>query len=162
MTHITASSNVTEGVYGPGSYTDTTFTPVPEECRRLLFELAAKTPGFTKDQELLNDGNFVGHDLSCIPGPIKSAALTAVLHAMSGIIGHEILELRGVKSNKKTTINTDQAGLYLGTPALTWVDGQDGPGILNNPALRDLTNGALSHPILLRSQAIYPTATPSV
>ena len=83
-------SKCQEGVYGPGMYTDTGFTPMPQYCHRLLLELAANTPRFTQDKELLDGVKFVGQDLPCIPGPIKSPAMTAVLHTMADIIGHEI------------------------------------------------------------------------
>lgn len=46
--------------YGPGTYVDTSFTPVPEECKRLLKVFAAKTPGFTQDQALLEGVRFEG------------------------------------------------------------------------------------------------------
>ncbi|KAF2092463.1 CoA-transferase family III [Rhizodiscina lignyota] len=148
--------------YGSGTVVDTSFTPVPQECRRILHELATKTPGFTQDEALLDGVDFVGHDLPCIPGPIKSVAFTAVLHAMAGIIGHEILELRGIKTNKKTSINTDQAGLYLASPCTVSIDGADGPDALKAPNILDLSGGAVNSPLVLRSQAIYPTKTPNV
>ena len=82
---------------------------------------------------------------------------------MAGIIGHETLELRGIKTNKKTTINTDQAGLYPGTPVLVSVDGVDGPAALKAPGIFNLDpKGAFDKPVRLRSQAIYPTKTPNV
>jgi hypothetical protein len=90
--------------YGPGTYVDTAFTPLPEECQRLLRVFAAQTPGFTKSQALLDGVRFVGNDLPCIPGPIKSQAVTAVLHAMIGIVGLEISHLRGITKDTTTII----------------------------------------------------------
>lgn len=65
----------TEGVYGPGTYTDTEFISVPEDSRRLLKHLASITPGFTNDPTLLDDVEFTGGDLPIIPGPIKAQVL---------------------------------------------------------------------------------------
>jgi CoA-transferase family III len=157
---LSGSDTRTLGVYGPGTFTDTKFTPMPKECQRLLFELAAKTPGFTTDEELLNGVSFIGGDLPPHPGPIKTAAMTTTLHAMLGIIGHEILELRGVKTNKKTSINTDVGSMFDGTTVLVWVDGKDGPDAMKAPGLTDFTQGALDGYIILRTTAIFPTKNP--
>ncbi|RFU76004.1 alpha methylacyl- racemase [Trichoderma arundinaceum] len=146
----------TEGVYGPGTYTDTNFIPVPQDSARIFRELITKTPGFTKDEKLLSSVNFVGNDLPLLPGPIKSQALTAALHAMAGVIGHEILQLRGIQTSGATTINVDHAGMYLATPALVHVDGESGPSLLENPQLPSFDRGAYIAPIKMRSQAIYP------
>ena len=113
-----------EGIYGPGSYTDTGFVPVHQECRRLMRELAARTPGFTIDERMLDQVTFEGDDLPVIPGPIKSEAMTAVLQAMVGIVGQEILALRGLPPSP-IRINTNQASMYCATPALPSVDGVD-------------------------------------
>ena len=104
----------TEGVYGPGSYTDKSFTPVPQDRKRLLKWLASQTPGFTNDQKVLDDVKFEGDDLPSIPGPAKSVALTAVFHAMAGIVGQEISEMRRHKAGQ-LMINTNHVGLWLGT-----------------------------------------------
>lgn len=120
-----SSTSVTEGQYGQGTYTDTAFLPVQEECRRLLKELAVRTPGFTKDLQILDSVTFEGRDLPIIPGPIKSEAMTAVLQAMVGIVGQEILELKGI-GKSSITINTNQASMYCATPALASIDGVSG------------------------------------
>lgn len=146
----------TEGVYGPGTYTDTAFTPVPEECTRIFRELAARTPGFTKDERLLSGVKFSGHNLPLLAGPIKSQAVTAVLHAMAGVIGHEILLLRGIPTSGSTAINVDHAGMYLATPALVHIDGASGPSLLTHPQLPSSDRGAFTAPVKMRSQAIYP------
>lgn len=65
----------TEGVYGPGSYTDTEFIPIPEDCKRLLKHLAGISPGFTKEYSALEDVEFTGGDLSNLPGPLKAQVL---------------------------------------------------------------------------------------
>jgi hypothetical protein len=67
---IETTKNATES-YGPGTYVDRSFSPLPEECRRLLRLIAARTPGFTEDETLLDGVKFEGDHLPCIPGPIK-------------------------------------------------------------------------------------------
>jgi hypothetical protein len=164
----------TEGGYGPGSWVDTSFTPVPEECERLLVLLALETPGFTKDPRLLEKVKFEGDDLPNIPGPIKAQALTSVLQGMLGIIGHEILDIRGIPTDHKTIINTNMGGLFPGNPALITVDGVDGLKVLQLPTIphlktppglgrdADFDHYMLGNMLKLRSQAIYPTATKDV
>ncbi|GLA28357.1 hypothetical protein AnigIFM63326_005931 [Aspergillus niger] len=145
--------------YGPGTYVDTSFTPVPEECKRLLCVFAARTPGFTQDPALLDGVIFEGDDLPCIPGPIKAQAVTAVLHAMVGIVGLEMLQLRGDDTSLVTHVNTNHAGLYPATPALVTVDGQTGPSVIALPSVpqwdKDRQSGS---PMVYRATAIYPTA----
>ncbi|KAK3634423.1 hypothetical protein LTR56_015302 [Elasticomyces elasticus] len=161
----------TEGGYGPGSWVDTDFIPVPKECERLLALMALETPGFTKDYRLLQSVTFEGDDLPNIPGPIKAQAFTSVLHAMAGIIGHEILAIKGLSTDQKTTINTDMGGLFPANPALVTVDGVNGPAVLQLPTVphlrpppglgkdADYDHFLLGNALKLRSQAIYPTAT---
>jgi hypothetical protein len=157
-----SSYTKTEGTYGPGSYTDTTFTPLPQECARILRYLASVTPGFTTDEDTLNSVRWVGDDLPLIPGPIKSQAITAVLFAMAGIVGEEILQLRG-QTGGQLTINTDHAGLFLNTVALFEVDGNDILTLMKSGELKqimpDFDSSAFGTPLRLRSQAIYPTKT---
>jgi hypothetical protein len=64
-----------EGIYGPGTFTDTEFTPVPHECERLLKHFAQITPGFTSDPAALSKVHFHGNDLPILPGPIKAQVL---------------------------------------------------------------------------------------
>lgn len=152
-------ANRPESEYGAGTYIDTYFTPVPEECKRLLRVFAAKTPGFTQDEALLDGVIFEGDDLPCIPGPIKTQVVTAVLHAMVGIVGLEILHLRGQSTNTTTKISTNQAGLYPATPGLVTIDGLTGPAVINLPTVpqwdKDRQSGS---PLVYRTTAIYPTA----
>ncbi|KAH8427916.1 uncharacterized protein LDX57_005619 [Aspergillus melleus] len=139
--------------YGPGTYVDTTFTPVPEECKRLLKVFAAKTPGFTQDPALLDGVKFEGDGLPCIPGPIKAQAVTAVLHAMVGIVGLEMLHLRGDDTSTTTYVNPNHAGLYPATPALVSVDGQTGPSVIALPSVPQWDKDRQSG-----SPLVYPTA----
>jgi hypothetical protein len=78
---------------------------------------------------MLDMVTFEGDDLPIIPGPIKSEAMTAALQAMVGIVGQEILELRGLPLSP-IKINTNQATMYCATPALPSVDGVDGLELL--------------------------------
>lgn len=145
--------------YGPGTYVDKSFTPLPEECNRLLRLLAARTPEFTKDASLLNGVRFEGDDLPCIPGPIKSQALTATLHAMVGIVGLEILQLRGESTSTTTHVDTNHAGLYPATPALVTVDGEIGPNVIKLPTVPQWDSDRQSgSPLVFRATAIYETA----
>lgn len=113
----------TEGGYGPGTFVDTSFSPLPQECTRLLKRLASKTPGFTSDQQILDAVKFEADDLLIIPGPLISVALTAVHHAIAGIVGQEISALRGQETGS-IMVNTDHIGLWLGTPILASLDGK--------------------------------------
>ena len=159
MMTTTTSSPEPTNEYGPGSYVDTSFTPVPEECKRLLRLLATRTPGFTDDATLLDGVRFEGDDLPCIPGPIKSQALTATLHAMVGIVGLEILRLRGDTTSTTTVIDTNHAGLYPATPALVTVDGEIGPAVIKLPTVPQWDSDRQSgSPLVFRATAIYETA----
>jgi hypothetical protein len=75
----------------------------------LLCIFAAKTPGFTQDEALLGGVIFEGDDLSSIPDPIKSQAVTAVLHASFDIVGLKIANRRDRTQNTKTQVNTKDA-----------------------------------------------------
>jgi crotonobetainyl-CoA:carnitine CoA-transferase CaiB-like acyl-CoA transferase len=159
---IETTKNATES-YGPGTYVDRSFSPLPEECRRLLRLFAARTPGFTEDETLLDGVKFEGDHLPCIPGPIKSQAVTAVLHAMVGIVGLEILHLRGYTNSNTSYVDTNHAGLYPATPTLVHIDGQTGPAIIKMPTVpqwdKDRQSGSS---LVYRATAIYETADKGV
>ncbi|KAL8389037.1 hypothetical protein RB595_008839 [Gaeumannomyces hyphopodioides] len=149
--------------YGLGTAVDKEFLPLPTECSRILRVLAARTPGFTKDEALLGGVVFHGDDLPCIPGPIKSQAVTAALHAMLGIVGLEILHLRGVTTSTKTRVDTDHAGLYPATAALVSVDGVTGPAVIKLPTVPQWDKDRASNsPLVYRATAIYETADEGV
>ncbi|KAF4336573.1 transferase family III [Fusarium beomiforme] len=149
--------------YGPGTTVDTDFLPLPAECERILRIFAARTPGFTKDEALLSGVNFHGDDLPCIPGPIKSQAVTAVLHAMVGIAGLEILQLRGINAGTRTNIDVNHAGLYSATAALVNVDGVTGPPVIKLPTVPQWDKDRASNsPLVYRATAIYETADKGV
>lgn len=156
-------TNASTETYGPGTVVDTEFQPLPKECERILHLLASRTPGFTQDEDLLNGVHFHGQDLPCIPGPIKSQAVTAVLHAMVGIVGLEILHLRGITDSKTVQIDTDHAGLYPATAALVNIDGITGPPVIKLPTVPQWDKDRASNsPLVYRATAIYETADKGV
>ncbi|RBR06774.1 hypothetical protein FVER53590_12629 [Fusarium verticillioides] len=156
----TKTSNET---YGAGTVVDSEFSPLPAECERILRIFAARTPGFTKDEALLSGVNFHGDDLPCIPGPIKSQAVTAVLHAMVGIVGLEILHLRGVTTDNQIDIDVNHAGLYPATAALVDIDGVTGPEVIKLPTVPQWDKDRASNsPLVYRATAIYETADSGV
>ncbi|KAF5696915.1 acyl transferase carnitine dehydratase [Fusarium mundagurra] len=86
-------------VYGPGTHTDRTFIPVPQDTQRTFLA-------------------FTGDDFPAISGPIKAVSVAAALHAMAGVVADEILTLRGVENKKrKITVNTTHASLWFGNIA---------------------------------------------
>ena len=153
----------TEGGYGPGTFVDTSFTPLPQECTRLLKWLASKTPRFTSDQQVLNAVKFEGDDLPIIPGPVKSVALTAAIHAMAGIVGQEISALKGQETGS-ITINTDHVGLWLATPIVASLDGKGAAEMIKSGDISRIVpitdKGIMDSPVRLRGCAIYKTRTP--
>ena len=153
----------TEGGYGPGTFVDTSFTPLPQECTRLLKWLASKTPGFTRDQQVLDAVKFEGDDLPILPGPMKSVALTAVLHAMAGIVGQEISALRGQETGS-ITVNTDHVGLWLATPILASLNGKGAAEMIQSGEIGRIVpitdKGIVDSPVRFRAYAIYKTKTP--
>ncbi|KAF5608292.1 transferase family III [Fusarium subglutinans] len=156
----TKTSNET---YGAGTTVDAEFSPLPAECERILRIFAARTPGFTKDEALLSGVNFHGDDLPCIPGPIKSQAVTAVLHAMVGIVGLEILHLRGITTSNQIDIDVNHAGLYPATAALVSIDGVTGPEVIKLPTVPQWDKDRASNsPLVYRATAIYETADSGV
>jgi hypothetical protein len=80
-----SSRQTTLDVYGPGTFTDIEFTPLPTECSRLLAYMARITPGFTKDIAMLSSVKFHGGDLPIIPGPIKAQAMVSRLQKIDKI-----------------------------------------------------------------------------
>ncbi|KAF5257149.1 hypothetical protein FOXYS1_12335 [Fusarium oxysporum] len=157
------TTNTSRETYGAGTTVDTEFRPLTAECQRLLRLFAARTPGFTKDESLLSGVNFHGDDLPCIPGPIKSQAVTAVLHAMVGIVGLEILHLRGTTTRNQTNIDVNHAGLYPATAALVNVDGVTGPEVIKLPTVPQWDKDRASNsPLVYRATAIYETGDKGV
>lgn len=165
-------------VYGPGTYTDTSFTSVPEESARIFRLLASQTPGFPQDESLLSRVTFVGGPDPIIPGPIKSVSVAAALHGMIGLVAHEILSLRGAstprraesatpvssEASRNITINTTQAAFWLASVSLGYLDGQSFSSLGKQgrlrPMLPDWEHGWQSNALRLRATGIYATKTP--
>ncbi|KAK3317655.1 CoA-transferase family III domain-containing protein [Cercophora scortea] len=154
-------------VYGPGTYADRVFVPVPRDTARIFRLLASQTPGFTQDEALLSKVRFVGEDYLVLPGPIKSVSVAAALHAMAGVVGDEILSLRGRdNTNRQIIINTTHTAFFLGSVALGYLGGQTfsslGQQQKLRPLLPDWEKGWHSTPLRKRGTGIYPTRTPGV
>ncbi|KAJ6441302.1 alpha methylacyl- racemase protein [Purpureocillium lavendulum] len=115
-------------VYGPGAFTDTSYTALPDECRRLLHHFAKSSPVFTTSKDVLDDVQFQGGEFPIIPGPVKSQAVAAVCHAMIGIVGKEICALKGIDTGK-VIIDVDKAALCPATVAIANINGKDMPEI---------------------------------
>jgi hypothetical protein len=156
-------------VYGPGTYIDKEFLPVPEDSRRVFELLASKTPGFTKDTALWDTVKFEGRPDPMVPGPMKSPVVTAALHAMCGVVANELLELRDSKLAKEAsvTVNTDHAGLWLASTFTAFVKGKDISDLARAGELagifdRDFEKGFGVGPLSGRATALYPTKDPKV
>lgn len=85
---------------------------------------------------------------------------------MIGIVGKEILTMRNVDTGD-INIDTDKAGLYLATAALTPVDGKNSSAVAKDDTLTkvgvDVDKGVLSKKDLCyRTWAIYPTSEKNV
>ena len=81
---------------------------------------------------------------------------------MIGIVGKEILALKNIDTGD-INIDTDKAGLYPATAALTEVDGKSSAVVAKDGTLTkasvDLDKGVLSKKDLyFRTWAIYPTS----
>lgn len=154
-------------VYGPGTFTDKKFTPVPEDTQRIFRLIASQTPGFTQDDALLSKVQFTGEDYPVIPGPIKAVSVAAALHAMTGVLADEILALRGVKNDeRKITVNTTHVALWFGCVATVYLDGVDALSLSKAGELKKLVpdweRGWTDTPLKYRTTALYPTSDPGV
>ncbi|EUC40619.1 hypothetical protein COCMIDRAFT_108348 [Bipolaris oryzae ATCC 44560] len=159
------SSDRIPDVYGPGTYTDKTFVPVPQDTARIFRQLASQTPGFTQDESVLSKVKFTGEEYPVIPGPIKATSVAAALHAMCGVLGDEILAIRGAKDDKREiTVNTTHAAMWFGCIATAFLNGED---VLSMSAqkklgelLPDWEQGWTDTPLKYRATALYPTKDP--
>ncbi|KAH7219705.1 CoA-transferase family III domain-containing protein [Fusarium oxysporum] len=150
-------------IYGQGSWIDSEAPPVPDDARRLLKVLAEATPGFTKDPVVLDTVFFRGSSHTIVPGPLKSAVIAGALHAMSGIVGNELLELRdGQSSSRTVSVNTDHAAFWLGSVGMTKRNGQTVQELARDGKLaaifpKDLQGDIFGTPLKLRATANYET-----
>ncbi|GCB27389.1 succinyl-CoA--L-malate CoA-transferase beta subunit [Aspergillus awamori] len=164
--HETTSS---ADIYGPGTFVDKDFLPAPQDASRIFEYIAKRTPGFTQDHELWRTVSFTGCDLPVIPGPTKAPLVAAALHAMCGVVAHEIIEDRDgtAARNQNVKVNTDHAAIWLGTIFAASVEGKDMSELVRSrklPSLfeRDFEKGWQATPLRQRSTAIYKTKTPGV
>ncbi|CAL5869477.1 uncharacterized protein PFLUO_LOCUS3706 [Penicillium psychrofluorescens] len=155
--------------YGPGTYVDKRFLPVPEDAHRIFKFLASKTPGFSRDPALWDTVRFEGRPDPMIPGPMKSPVVSAALHAMCGVVANELIEIRDEKpaSSSGVTVNTDHAGIWLGTTFTAYVNGTDLSSLARSRSLanifdRDFEKGFGKGPLSLRATALYPTKDSNV
>lgn len=161
------ASDKIAGVYGPGTFTDQHFTPVPEDTQRIFRLLASQTPGFTQDDAVLSKVRFVGESFPVIPGPIKAVSVAAALHAMTGVLADEILTIRGRNNdNRRITVNTTHVALWLGCVATAFLDGEDVLSLTKQGKLSQLVpdweQGWTDTPLKYRTTALYPTNNPEV
>jgi hypothetical protein len=155
-------------IYGPGTFIDKEVLPVPEDARRIFEFLASSTPGFTQDKAAWDTVKFEGQPKPMVQGPIKSPVVAAALHAMAGLVGNELLELRdGTKViDNKVTVDTDHAGIWLGSVFTTYINGSDVSALARSGKLgslfeKDMEQG-FSTGIAGRTTAIYQTKYPKV
>lgn len=162
-----SSSDRIPGVYGPGSFTDKTFTPVPQDTARIFRQIVRQTPGFTQDEALLSKVRFTGEDFPVIPGPIKATSVAAALHAMTGVLADEILALRGAADgDRRVVVNTTHAAFWFGCIATAFLDGEDVVSLLRERRLKqhvpDWEQGWTDTPLKYRTTALYPTSEAGV
>lgn len=160
-----SDSKRTKDIYGPGTYTDTEFVPVPQDTGRIFRQLAAHTPGFTTDEALLSRVHFTGEDFPVIPGPIKSTSVAAALHAMCGVLADEILALRGAATaSRKITVNTTHTAMWFGAVATAYLGGEDVLSLAGKGALKkvlpDWERGWVDTPLKYRATGLYPMKDP--
>ena len=155
-------------IYGPGTFIDKEVLPIPIDARRIFEFLASSTPGFTKNPDAWNTVKFSGGSEPMIPGPIKAPVIASALHAMCGLVANEILELRDGKAllDNTVSVNTDGAGIWLGSTFTTYINGLDVPALLRTGKLgstfdRDFEQG-FGKGIAGRTTAIYQTKDPNV
>ncbi|EQB51131.1 hypothetical protein CGLO_09353 [Colletotrichum gloeosporioides Cg-14] len=154
-------------IYGPGTFTDKTFTSVPEDTERIFRLIASQTPGFTQDERILSKVQFTGESYPVIPGPIKATSVAAALHAMTGVLADEILALRDAKNDERQiTVNTTHAAIWFGCIATAFLDGVDVVSLVKQGKLKELLpdweRGWTDTPLKYRATGLYPTSDPEV
>lgn len=164
---MSSSSSRVPEVYGPGTFTDKTFVPVPEDTQRIFRLIASQTPGFTQDEATLSKVRFTGEAFPVIPGPIKAVSVAAALHAMTGVLADEILALRGAQDDKReVVVNTTHAAFWFGNIAAAFLDSHDVVSLTRQGKLKqylpDWEQGWTDTPLRYRATALYQTSDPSV
>ncbi|CAN9216274.1 unnamed protein product [Alternaria alternata] len=152
-----------EDVYGPGSWIDTEPLPVPDDARRLLRILANATPGFSKDEAVLDAVEFSGSPAPITPGPLKSSVIAGALHAMCGIVANELLQSRdGPSPNRSVSVDTDHASFWLACVGMSKRNGKTVRELAKEGELasifpKDLEGDIFGTPLRVRATANYPT-----
>ncbi|KAF5639549.1 acyl transferase carnitine dehydratase [Fusarium tjaetaba] len=154
-------------VYGPGTHSDRTFVPVPQDTQRIFRLIASQTPGFTQDESTLSKVRFTGDEFPVISGPIKAVSVAAALHAMAGVVADEILTLRRLEDKeRRVTVNITHAGLWFGNVATAYVDGKHVLTLAKSGELKkllpDWERGWVDTPLKYRTTGLYPTSDPGV
>ncbi|KAF4497166.1 acyl- transferase carnitine dehydratase [Fusarium agapanthi] len=94
---------------------------------------------------------------------MKSAVIASALHAMSGIVANELLELRDDPSSSRTvSIDTENAEFWLGSVGMTKRNGQTVQEVGKEGKLaaifpKDLQGDIFGTPLRLRATANYET-----
>ncbi|KAK1564045.1 CoA-transferase family III domain-containing protein [Colletotrichum navitas] len=161
------ASDKIPNVYGPGTFTDKTFTLVSEDTQRIFRLIIGQTSGFTQDECLLSKVKFTGEEYPVIPGPIKTVSVAASLHAMTGVLADEILAIRGVKNDKRQiTVNTTHTAIWFGCIATAFLDGVDVISLTRQGKLKgllpDWEQGWTDTALKYRTTGLYPTNNPDV
>ncbi|RAH42847.1 uncharacterized protein BO95DRAFT_516801 [Aspergillus brunneoviolaceus CBS 621.78] len=127
-------------IYGPRTFTDKEVFPVPVDARPAFEYLASSTPGFTQDRPAWDTVSFTGGSEPTIPGPIKASVVAVALHAMCGLAANELLELRDERPVRESAVavDTDHAGLCLGSTFTTYINGEDVSTLDGSNALTSL------------------------
>lgn len=152
-----------DDVYGPGTWIDNSSNPVPDDARRIFEILARETPYFTQDHTMWQSVSFEGSSQPIAPGPLKSPAVAAALHAMAAVVGNELLEIRdGRSSTHRVHIDTDHASFWLGSVGMTKRNAQSVADMAKAGKLADifdvnLENGTFGTWLRTRATANYPT-----
>lgn len=155
-----------DDIYGPGSWIDYSTTEVPDDARRIFETLAGETPGFTQDKSLWQAIEFEGSGESIAPGPLKSPAVAAALHAMCAVVANELVDIRdGTSSTRAVHINTDHAAFWLGSVGMTRRNGQTVSDLAKTGGLAkifdiNLEGGTFGTWLKTRATANYPTKDP--
>ncbi|KAL4929867.1 CoA-transferase family III domain-containing protein [Aspergillus undulatus] len=158
-----------DNLYGPGTFVDKEFLPAPQDATRIFEYIAKRTPGFTQEKALWDTVNFEGSEHSVIPGPIKAPLVAAALHAMCGVVAHEIVQDRDgtPAASQSVNVNTDHAAIWLGTVFVASIEGKDMSELTRTKQLsklfeRNFDGGFMSTPMRQRTTALYKTKTPGV
>lgn len=155
-------------VYGPGTFIDRNVLPVPQDAERVFRIIASRTPGFTRNKAAWDTVQFEGQPKPVIQGPIKTPVVAAALHAMTGLVANEILELRDGSpvTENKVTVDTDHAAMWLGSVFTTYIDGIDLSARARSGKLKTIFDRDFEHGfgkgISGRTTAIYETKDPNV